>query len=89
MTGNVTQLVLDAVDLARGAADDAVRQRSLKFIGPIVAFAFGAIGGAVGYLRLAFWALLAPVVVLGVLAMECSGGFAGDSARAMKTTSTH
>jgi uncharacterized membrane protein YoaK (UPF0700 family) len=80
--------VLDTVDLARCAADDAVRQRSLKFIGPIVAFAVGAVGGAESYVRFGFWALLAPVLVLGLLSIVCSGGFARGSAGAMKTTST-
>jgi uncharacterized membrane protein YoaK (UPF0700 family) len=71
MTGNVTQLILDAVDLARGGADGTLRQRAVKFIGPIIAFAFGAIGGALGYVRFAFWSLLAPVAALAILAVIC------------------
>jgi uncharacterized membrane protein YoaK (UPF0700 family) len=73
MTGNVTQLVIDAVDLSRGAADDVVRKRSVKFAGAIVAFGLGAIGGAFGYLYVGFWALLAPIVILLVLMLACSG----------------
>jgi uncharacterized membrane protein YoaK (UPF0700 family) len=73
MTGNVTQLVIDVVDLARGAADDVVRKRSVKFVGPIVAFGLGAISGAFGYIYVGFWALLAPIAVLFVLAAACNG----------------
>ena len=67
MTGNVTQWVIDAVDLARGAGDDAVRERARKFIAPIVAFAAGAIVGAFGYVHVGFAALLLPIAVLGGL----------------------
>lgn len=70
MTGNVTQLVIDAVDLARGARDDAVRHRAVKFVGPIVAFAVGAIGGAFGYVTAGFLALMLPIAVLVVLAWK-------------------
>jgi uncharacterized membrane protein YoaK (UPF0700 family) len=64
MTGNVTQLVIDWVDIARGAADDTARARSSKFFWPIVAFAAGAIGGAFAYKGVAFMALVLPVAVL-------------------------
>ncbi|HEV7574935.1 MAG TPA: YoaK family protein [Caldimonas sp.] len=70
MTGNVTQLVLDAVDLARGAGDEATRHRAAKFVGPIVAFAAGAIGGAFGYVFFGFLALALPIAVLAVLALR-------------------
>ena len=68
MTGNVTQLVIDAVDLARGAGDDAIRERSAKYVGPIVSLALGAIGGAFGYVYFGFAALLLPIAVLLALA---------------------
>jgi uncharacterized membrane protein YoaK (UPF0700 family) len=68
MTGNVTQLVIDAVDLARGAADSAVKTRSRKFVAPIVAFAIGSIGGAFGYIEGGFIALVLPVLTLVWLA---------------------
>lgn len=70
MTGNVTQLVIDAVDLARGAGDETVRARSLKFVGPIVAFAVGAIGGGFGYVLAGFAALLLPIAILTLLAFD-------------------
>jgi uncharacterized membrane protein YoaK (UPF0700 family) len=68
MTGNVTQLVIDVVDLLRGAADAAVRERSRRFVAPITAFALGAAAGAFGYVTLGFAALLLPLALLGVLA---------------------
>lgn len=64
MTGNVTQLVIDAVDLLRGAADPALRARSLRLAGPIAAFALGAVGGGFGFVTLGFAALLLPVALL-------------------------
>jgi len=73
MTGNVTQLVIDSVDLMRGAADEAVKKRFGKFAWPIVAFGIGAIGGAFAYVHLAFWALALPVGLLGWLALTAEG----------------
>ncbi|SCK30178.1 YoaK family protein [Vogesella sp. LIG4] len=67
MTGNVTQLVIDLLDLASPGHDPTVAARVRKFLGPIVAFAAGAIGGGFGYVRLSFWALLLPIVLLLVL----------------------
>jgi uncharacterized membrane protein YoaK (UPF0700 family) len=64
MTGNVTQLVIDWVDIARGAADEVARARSGKFFWPIVAFAAGAIGGAFAYAWVAFMALALPIAAL-------------------------
>jgi len=65
MTGNVTQLVIDVVDILRGAADELVRKRSIKFLWPIVAFATGAIFGGLGYVHFHFFALLLPIGILG------------------------
>ena len=67
MTGNVTQLVIDLVDLLRGAAEASLRQRIHKFLWPILAFAAGAICGALAYVHAAFWALALPVVILAGL----------------------
>ncbi|MDO8306660.1 YoaK family protein [Herminiimonas sp.] len=64
MTGNVTQLVIDAVDVMRGAADDMVKQRCIKFLWPVVAFAIGAVGAAFAYQFAGFYALLLPIVIL-------------------------
>jgi uncharacterized membrane protein YoaK (UPF0700 family) len=68
MTGNVTQLVIDAVDLARSAGDADLRARASRFVVPIVAFAIGAIGGAFAYVHAGFSSLLAPLAVLAALA---------------------
>ncbi len=68
MTGNVTQLVIDAVDLARGVTDPALKARSRKFVLPIVTFAIGSIGGAFAYVYGGFMALALPVLVLVGLA---------------------
>jgi len=64
MTGNVTQLVIDLVDIARGDAPPAVRARCSKFFWPVVTFGAGAIGGAFAYVRFGFWGLLLPMAVL-------------------------
>ena len=67
MTGNVTQIVLDTVDVLRGAADDATHARCGKFFWPLLAFALGAIAAAFAYLALGFVALAVPLLLLGVL----------------------
>ncbi len=64
MTGNVTQVVIDAVDVMRGAGDAAVRQRCARFLWTVLAFGLGAIGAAFGYLYAGFWSLLAPLAIL-------------------------
>lgn len=67
MTGNVTQLILDVTDLARGAGDDATRVRAIRFARAIAGFACGAVLGAFGYTQLGFAALALPLVILLVL----------------------
>ncbi len=73
MTGNVTQLVIDVVDLARRSPIDMRRQAASRVgrLGPaVIAFAVGAIAGAFGYRSFGFACLLAPVLVLfGVAAL--------------------
>lgn len=67
MTGNVTQLILDLTDLARGAGDDATRVRATRFARAIAGFACGAVLGAFGYTQLGFAALALPLAILLVL----------------------
>jgi len=67
MTGNVTQIVLDTVDVLRGAADGATHARCGKFFWPLLAFALGAIAAAFAYLALGFVALAVPLLLLGSL----------------------
>ena len=64
MTGNVTQVVIDSVDLLRGAAGADVKDRLKRFIWPVVAFAAGALAGGVAYMGWQFWALLLPLALL-------------------------
>ncbi|GAB3374308.1 YoaK family protein [Massilia agri] len=64
MTGNVTQLVIDATDWLRGAADGATKARCGKFFWPVLAFALGCGAAAFAYLAFGFVALVVPVAVL-------------------------
>ena len=73
MTGNLTQLVLDLVDLLRGGATEVgLCQRIQKFIWPILAFACGALCGAALYMHVSLWALALPLVILAALALAPS-----------------
>ena len=68
MTVNVTQTVLDATDLLRGAAADAAtRQRLRRMLPAVVAFAAGALAGAFGVAAWSFWCLAIPVLALTAL----------------------
>ncbi|NIF45281.1 DUF1275 domain-containing protein [Burkholderia sp. Tr-862] len=73
MTGNVTQAILDVVDLLSAGTTDsaraAARARFGKMLPAIVAFALGAAGGALGFRYVGFAALLAPVCALATLAL--------------------
>jgi uncharacterized membrane protein YoaK (UPF0700 family) len=73
MTGNVTQAVLDAIDLVFGASADAaekkiVFKRFSSTLPALLGFAAGAMGGALAYVGFSFWALLCPLAVLIFLA---------------------
>lgn len=82
MTGNVTQAILDAVDmLSPGTADSVratARARFAKMLPAIVAFALGAAGGALGFRYVGFLALLVPVGALATLAL-CAAQSAGTA----------
>ena len=67
MTGNVTQIVLDTVDVLRGAADASTSARCVKTLWPLLAFALGAIAAAFAYLAYGFIALAVPLLVLGAV----------------------
>jgi len=64
MTGNVTQVIVDLVDLLCGERDSATGVRLVKFFWPIIAFGTGAISGAIAYVQYSFWALLLPLFIL-------------------------
>lgn len=67
MTGNVTQVVIDAVDVLRGGADGATTERCLKFLWPVLSFGIGAIAAAFAYHAVGFVGLLAPVALLAAM----------------------
>ena len=65
MTGNSTQVVLDLVELTRGAsADPAARTRIGKMVPPLAAFIVGALAGGGGYVLAGFWALVVPILLI-------------------------
>lgn len=69
MTGNVTQAVIDAVDLlVRAPQADAIRARFVKMWPAVLAFAAGAILGALGIAHVGFLCLLCPIAALSVVA---------------------
>lgn len=71
MTGNVSQLVIDGLDIWRGvdsASVGSARARVSKMLPSVMTFLVGALAGGLGYQFLGFWALLAAVAAL-LLAM--------------------
>jgi uncharacterized membrane protein YoaK (UPF0700 family) len=66
MTGNTTQVALDAIDLMRGANPDeapAVRARFKRMLMAIFWFAAGCAVAAALYAWIGFWCLAVPVVI--------------------------
>jgi uncharacterized membrane protein YoaK (UPF0700 family) len=66
MTGNTTQAVIDAVDLARGVAPSeaaAVWTRFGRMLRGILCFAAGCAVAAILYFWIGFWCLGVPVIV--------------------------
>ena len=62
MTGNLMQIIVDVVDvLHRHGNLAAKRDRLSKLVPLMLAFSAGAIGGAVGYVAIGFFALVAPI----------------------------
>ncbi|MDM5180300.1 YoaK family protein [Massilia sp. DJPM01] len=64
MTGNVTQVVIDSIDVLRGAGDAATSARCGKFFWPLLAFGTGAIAAAFAFMAFGFIALLVPIAIL-------------------------
>jgi uncharacterized membrane protein YoaK (UPF0700 family) len=64
MTGNVTQVVMDAVDVALGTDPAPAKVRLRKMLPPIFGFAVGAIAGGLGFVHLGFWCLIVPLVAI-------------------------
>jgi len=67
MTGNVTQAVLDLVDVIRGSTPE-VPGRLAQLAWPVAAFAAGAMAGAWAYHFVHFWGLALPLLILAALA---------------------
>lgn len=64
MTGNVTQIVIDCVDLIAGRSETATKARFAKMWPPVATFALGALAGGTGYVMFGFWCLAAPMVAI-------------------------
>mgnify|MGYP000052332018 FL=1 len=69
MTGGVTQTAIDLAYLLwpRGEEAAAARKRLAKFVPPVLAFAGGAIAGALAWLYSGYLALLAPMAALSLV----------------------
>ena len=71
MTVNVTQGVLDALDLVRGLpGDHPARGRFARVLPALVAFAAGALAGALGVAFGGFWCGALPALILAGLALR-------------------
>jgi len=64
MTGNVTQVVIDLVDLAVGKGTPEARGRVRKMVPAILAFTAGALLSAIAFTQFGFWCLALPIAVL-------------------------
>lgn len=77
MTGNLTQLVIDLVDVAAGSPDAdgkaAAFARVNKAWPPVAAFGVGSLTGALGYAHAGFWVLLVPCLALAALLRSLRG----------------
>lgn len=75
MTGNTTQIVIDLVDLvcANPGPKAAARDRLARMGPTLLAFAVGTAAGAIGYVQLSFWCLLAPIAAVTLLAATAPG----------------
>jgi uncharacterized membrane protein YoaK (UPF0700 family) len=64
MTGNVTQAVIDIVDMGLGRGTPEARIRIRKMVPAILVFTAGALIGALAYAHVGFWCLVIPIAVL-------------------------
>lgn len=74
MTGNVTQTVMDAVEVALGADAAPAKARLRKMLPPVGGFAVGAIAGGLGFVRLGFWCIAVPLLAVAYVAWLCRRG---------------
>lgn len=68
MTGNVTQLVVEFVQLFQNGRDRTSLRKCAKYLWPIVVFGTGSLVAAFAYLRFGFHALWLPVALVLILA---------------------
>jgi uncharacterized membrane protein YoaK (UPF0700 family) len=68
MTGNVTQLVIEFVELVLEGADKRARRDVVRYLWPIIAFGLGALAAAFAYARYGFQAMVVPIAIIFVLA---------------------
>jgi uncharacterized membrane protein YoaK (UPF0700 family) len=78
MTGNVTQTVMDAVEVALGADAGPVKARLRKMLPPVVGFAIGAIAGGLGVVWFGFWCLIAPLLAMLYVAWQYHRRYPGN-----------
>lgn len=70
MTGNLMQVIVDAVDLLQGHEPlDAKRARLAKLVPMLLAFIAGTLCGAIGYTIVGFASLVIPIVTVSALAV--------------------
>ena len=68
MTGNVTQISMDLIDLLTKAPGSAAAATRVRGMWPaITAFAIGSLGGALAFKPMGFWAIVAPVAALALV----------------------
>ncbi len=64
MTGNVTQVVMDLVELTVDAEPAPIKSRLRKMVPPVIGFAAGAIASGLGFAWAGFWCLVCPLAAL-------------------------
>ena len=64
MTGNVTQVVMDLVELMLGPDSALVKGRLRKMVLPVFGFAAGAIVSGLGFALFGFWSIICPLAAL-------------------------
>jgi uncharacterized membrane protein YoaK (UPF0700 family) len=84
MTGNITQVVLDLVDLWCGVGEDdareIMRRRTRRLLFSLVAFTLGCVTAAVGLLLMGFWCLALPLALTILMAAAAEASLLRHSA---------
>jgi uncharacterized membrane protein YoaK (UPF0700 family) len=68
MTGNVTRIVMDAVEAVLGPDAAPAKAGLRKMLPPVFGFALGAIAGGLGSVYVSFWCLIAPLLTILLVA---------------------